>query len=134
MAFVVDASTTACWLMPDEFDPMALLALRLVEGGDVFAPALWWFEVRNMLLVNERRGRLSIAQSEGALAILQRLKIGLDRAPDESVTLAFARKHRLTVYAAAYLELAARRQIPLVTLDRKLETAARAEKIALLAA
>jgi predicted nucleic acid-binding protein len=134
MAFVVDASTTACWLMPDEFNPLALHALRLVDGGDVIAPALWWFEVRNMLIVNERRGRLSIAQSEGALEILQRLKIGLDRAPDEPVILAFARKHQLTVYDAAYLELAARKNIPLATLDRRLETAAKAEKIALLQA
>jgi predicted nucleic acid-binding protein len=134
MALVVDASTTACWLMPDEFDPMALLALRLVEGADVIAPALWWFEVRNMLIVNERRGRLSFAQVEGALAILRRLKIGLDRAPDESSILAFARKHQLSVYDAAYLELAARRGIPLATLDGRLEAAARSEKIALLEA
>ena len=131
MAFVVDASTTACWLMPDEFDPLALRALRLVDGGDAMAPALWWLEARNMLIVNERRGRLSIAQSDSALAILQRLKISLGRAPDEPFILAFARRHSLTVFDAAYLELAARRNIPLATLDRRLEAAAESEKIAL---
>jgi predicted nucleic acid-binding protein len=132
MPFVVDASMAACWLMPDEFDETALSALGLVDEGDVIAPALWWFDVRNLLVVNERRGRLSAAQSEGALAILQRLKIGLDRFPDELTIMRFARKHRLTVYDAAYLELAWRKEIPLATLDRRLAEAARAEKITLL--
>jgi predicted nucleic acid-binding protein len=50
------------------------------------------------------------------------------------VILAFARKHRLTVYDAAYLALTARRNIPLATLDRRLEAAAKAERIALLEA
>ena len=106
--------------------------LKLVEEGGVTAPALWWFEVRNLLIVNERRGRLTKDQSDIALALLEQLNIGLDRSPDESTILGFARKYRLTVYDAAYLELAKRCALPLATLDADLISAAKAEGIALL--
>jgi predicted nucleic acid-binding protein len=43
-----------------------------------------------------------------------------------------AERHRLTLYDAAYLELAQRRGLPLATLDRELRTAAGAEKVTLL--
>jgi predicted nucleic acid-binding protein len=43
-----------------------------------------------------------------------------------------SRQHRLTLYDAAYLELAARRRIPLATLDRAVEKAARNERVMLL--
>lgn len=56
----------------------------------------------------------------------------VDQAPDQVRIMALAREYSLTVYDAAYLELAARMDIPLATLDRRLEAAATAEKIALL--
>ena len=44
-----------------------------------------------------------------------------------------ARKHRLSSYDAAYLELAMRLQLPLATLDRALAAAGRAEGLDVLA-
>ncbi len=66
-------------------------------------PSLWWFEIRNILIVNERRGRLVEADSATFLRGLSRLGIVIDRAPEESAVLELARKHRLPVYDACYL-------------------------------
>ena len=49
-----------------------------------------------------------------------------------SATSYLAERHGLTIYDAAYLEIASRRKIPLATLDRQLRAAARDEKVELL--
>ena len=63
---------------------------------------------------------------------LVRLRVTLDRFPKEGDVLALARHRGLTVYDAAYLELARREGAPLATLDAALATAARAERVPLL--
>lgn len=132
MPFVLDASIAACWAFDDEDHPAAALALERVRTDQAIAPALWWFEVRNTLIVNERRGRLTEADTAAFLAQLARLGVILDRAPDDAGTLAFARRHRLTVYDAAYLELAQRESLPLASLDNALRNAALAQGIPLI--
>jgi predicted nucleic acid-binding protein len=132
MAFVVDASVTAAWLMPDEESPLAELVFERLVDETALVPAIWWFETRNLLIINERRNRIAVKMREELLSLLGELPADIDRAPDSVKIMAFARKHQLTVYDAAYIELAARKDIPLATLDRRLEAAARAEKIALL--
>ncbi len=107
-------------------------AYKRLHSDSAAAPAHWWFEVRNTLIVNERRGRLSEAETASFLQILSYLPIDRDLAPDESAVLRLARLHKLTVYDAAYLELAERRGIPLATLDADLIRAARAERVPLL--
>jgi predicted nucleic acid-binding protein len=82
--------------------------------------------------VNERRGRLDMAATVGVLAHLESLPIRLDVDQDGDVVLALAREHRLTVYDAAYLELALRADAPLATLDQQRARAARAAKVPLL--
>ena len=91
-------------------------------------PGLWWFELRNVFIVNERRGRIDQATTRRALGLLASLPVQLDHAANETVLLALARWHRLTVYDAAYLELARREGLPLATLDDMLARAAQAEK------
>jgi predicted nucleic acid-binding protein len=132
MPFVLDASIAACWAFEDEDHPTAALALERLRGDEAYAPTLWWFEVRNTLIVNERRGRLTETDTHALLHGLSRLGLIVDHAPDEALVLALARRHRLTVYDAAYLELAQRRHLPLATLDKALLTAARAGGIELL--
>lgn len=132
MPFVLDASVTACWAFRDEEHPVADTARDRIIGDEGLAPTLWWFEVRNILVVNERRKRLTEADSSVFLRDLARLPITLDRTPEEAEVLRLARKHRLSVYDAAYLELALRRGITLATLDNDLIRAARAEKMALI--
>jgi predicted nucleic acid-binding protein len=127
---VVDASVALAWILPDE-RPAALAALQRIRDDEGLAPALWWYEMRNGLVVNERRGRLSLEETERALRDLSSLTIAIDRSPDEAAVMALARRHRLTVYDAAYLELAMRRNLPLATLDAQLARAAQAERVAL---
>ncbi|MGH6913595.1 MAG: type II toxin-antitoxin system VapC family toxin, partial [Geminicoccales bacterium] len=91
-----------------------------------------WSEVRNLLVMNERRGRLDAAGTAKFLIDLGELPIQIDREPDSGTTLGLARAHRLTCYDAAYLELALRRAAPLATLDRRLAAAARTAAVPLL--
>ncbi|MDX2181804.1 MAG: type II toxin-antitoxin system VapC family toxin [Bryobacteraceae bacterium] len=131
MAFVLDASVTACWANEDENDSRADIAFGLLGPQEALVPALWWFEVRNMLVVNERRQRLTLAQSAQFLALLTKLPIVVDSLPDEDEVLRLARTYRLTVYDSAYLELALRRNADLATLDGDLAKAARTEGVAI---
>jgi predicted nucleic acid-binding protein len=95
-------------------------------------PAIWWFEVRNTLLINERRSRISERDTTAFLRALAAMDIEIDRTPVEAATLALARRHRLTVYDVSYLELAIRAKLPLATLDRKLAAAAKSEGVSLI--
>jgi len=132
MPFVLDASVTLCWAFADEEHPIATAALDRVQHGKAHVPGLWWFEVRNALVVNERRGRLTEAGTLSFLRNLAQLAIHMDRAPEEATVLTLARQHRLTVYDAAYLELAQRDGLELATLDAALRQAATAVGVPLL--
>ena len=134
MAFVLDASVAACWAFDDEDHPLAARALDRLRVEPALVPALWWFGVRNVLVVNERRGRLTEAITAAFLRAVARLDIAIDRTPDSAAVLALARAHRLSVYDAAYLELAQRAAAPLATLDAALARAARDEGVALIGA
>lgn len=133
MVFVIDASVTTCWLMPDETDARATAAYDRLEETDAVAPAIWWFETRNVLVVNERRGRIDRAAVDRACKLLGELPVVIDREPDETNLLRLALRHRLTIYDAAYLDLAIRRNAPLATLDDALSRAAELEGVASIA-
>ncbi|HKS61553.1 MAG TPA: type II toxin-antitoxin system VapC family toxin [Xanthobacteraceae bacterium] len=131
MAFVIDASVAACWFFPDETDPIASQAWLRVHDDTAIVPAHWWFEIRNTMLIGERRARLTEQQITFAMERLARMAIRHDPIPYDADVFALARKHRLTFYDAAYLELAQREGLALATLDDKLVAAARSEQIAL---
>jgi predicted nucleic acid-binding protein len=124
---VVDASVALSWLLKDEGTAIALsIRQRVIKRGAV-VPVIWRSEVANGLLAAARRGRLSPEESLQALTDLSSLRIdtdleGLDRIWNDTYVL--AAEHRLTVYDAAYLELAARRALPLATFDVELRDAA----------
>jgi len=133
MPFVLDASIADCWAFPDEPDSRADVALARIRTEDAVVPTLWWFEVRNILVVNERRKRITEAATNSFLRELARVRIRVDCEPEESAVLRLARLHLLSVYDASYLELALREAIPMATLDDKLAAAAIAEGSLLLA-
>jgi predicted nucleic acid-binding protein len=134
MPFVLDASIAASWAFPDEQDPRADQALGRVRVEDAVVPSLWWFEVRNVLVVNERRKRITESATGIFLRELARLRFHVDREPEEAMVLRLARTHRLSVYDASYLELALREAIPIATLDDALAAAALAEGAELIGA
>jgi predicted nucleic acid-binding protein len=132
MPFVIDASVAATWLLPDEEHATADYAFARLATDSALVPSLWWFEIRNILIVCERRGRIDSGLTNRALASLAVLPIVPDSATDQGTLLRLARSYRLTVYDAAYLELAQRHDAPLATLDTELITAAQAEAVPLL--
>jgi predicted nucleic acid-binding protein len=87
MPFVLDASIAACWAFPDEQDPRADAALARIRAEDAVVPSLWWFEIRNILVVNERRKRIAQASTNSFLRELARLPIRVDRESEESSVL-----------------------------------------------
>jgi predicted nucleic acid-binding protein len=134
MGFVLDASVSLAWAFADEQNRVADRAETLLKtGGEIaFVPDLWWYEMRNILVVGERRGRISADGTAAFLSDLSELRIEMDAARDDLPLLDLARQHNLAVYDAAYLALALRERLPLATLDKRLQAAATAEGIALL--
>ena len=106
--------------------------MQLVIDHGAVVPGIWWYELRNALVVNERRGRLGAADSRSTLADLREMRITIDHEHDEALLLDLSRQHELSVYDAAYLEVALRLGLPLASLDQRLCEAASACDIALL--
>jgi len=131
VAFVLDASIVGCWFFKDENDARAAAAWTRLEDEYALVPLHWWFEVRNICLLGERRKRATEEYTVAFLDQLQRLTIDFDGLPDQLALVALARKHQLTAYDAAYLELAHREGLALATLDQQLAQAARAEGVTL---
>jgi len=127
MPFVVDASVSLAWCFEDEATPQTEAILDRLNDDTALVPALWELEVSNVLLLGERRSRLTEAQSARFVALLGQLPIHVDSASvDMGAVLATGRRHALTAYDAAYLVLAEREGVSLATLDAKLRDAARA--------
>lgn len=125
-AFVLDCSVAISWLMPDESSNLSLLDLVTEKGAVV--PSLWKLEVGNVLLIAERKKRITIEQRQRALHILEELPISIDIMTSDYAwleTMEIAGKYDLTLYDASYLELALRRSLPLATFDNLLKQAAR---------
>lgn len=131
MRFVLDASIVATWALRDEDHPKADLAFRELGGGSAIAPEILWYEVRNILVSNERRGRITPEDCLRFLESLEHLSISMDARSESSAVMAMARRHTLTVYDAAYLTLAVQEQLPLATLDKALQNAAVAAGVTL---
>jgi predicted nucleic acid-binding protein len=125
-AVAIDASVTAAWCFSDEAT-VASDALRegLSRRGAV-VPVLWHAESANVLLVAERRKRITPDRCSELLELLGELPIETDDGTERIRGSVFrlARAHRLTVYDAIYLELAIRRELPLATRDKDLRKAA----------
>lgn len=132
MAFVVDASISASWALDDEDHSTADVALDRSCSDSIVVPSLWWFEIRNLLVMAERRKRSTPAKTLDFLRSLKRLNLSIDVSPDERNVIELARRHHLTVYDSSYLELAMREIVPLATLDRKLAAAAKDEGVPLI--
>jgi predicted nucleic acid-binding protein len=133
MGYVVDPSVALAWLLPDETNTRADAVRAAIEGGaEAWIPAHWWLEMSNGLLMAERRRRITPEQTGRALSLVNDLPFEEDEQTAEQIparTLTLARKHGLTIYDAAYLELAQRRRAILATFDEDLLKAAIKEKI-----
>ncbi len=122
--FVVDASISAAWFLPDEATPATEAALQATATQEVWVPAVWLLEVGNLLLSAQRRKRITAGKRRELAAAAAALRIKVDREPVAITVLdELAASHGLSAYDAAYLELALRRGLPLATQDKALSGA-----------
>ncbi|HVY35195.1 MAG TPA: type II toxin-antitoxin system VapC family toxin [Caulobacteraceae bacterium] len=135
MSLVLDCSATLAWVYGEETTQAVRAVFEAVGSRGAWVPALWRLEVANVLEMGVRRHRHDAAFREATLADLALLPLQLDPETDQhawGATARLAARHGLTLYDAAYLELARRKDIPLATLDRELRAAALAEGVPLL--
>ncbi len=127
--FVADSSVAIAWAVPSQSNQGTdRLLANIAQGAQVVVPVLWFFEIANSLIVLTRRGRLTAEDCALARQDLVRLAPLVD---DEGPSHAFrkisdlAETHSLSVYDAAYLELALRKRLPLASRDVALNRAAK---------
>ena len=128
---VLDASVTVSWLLEDEMDPQAELVSERVVRDGALVPQLWHLEVRNALVVAERRGRIGADGLDERIRVLRGLPVMTDIEPDLDAVSTIARVYGLSVYDAVYVELARRHDTVVATLDDRLGRAAVAEGLSL---
>jgi predicted nucleic acid-binding protein len=134
--FIADSSVGVAWAVHSQAsDTTDQLLEQVAAGTPLVVPTLWPFEIANSLLVLLRRKKLLAEERDRALDALARLPLVVD---DEGCRLAFgttselAGEHGLSVYDAAYLELALRRKLPLASRDDALSQAAKDCRVKLL--
>ena len=127
--FVADASVAVAWVHPAQATSATDAMLdALSDGARLEVPALWPLEVANALTVLVRRGKLRHQERDTAFGWLRSLPVHFDH---DAAALAFTRlsdlasTHALSIYDAAYLELAERRHLRLGCKDGPLREAAR---------
>jgi predicted nucleic acid-binding protein len=135
VALVLDTSAALAWVYADEITDAVRSLFERIKGEGAWIPMLWRWEVANALQMSVRCGRHGTDFRDAALSNLAWFPIHVDARAEPEAWLGavqLAERHRLTVYDAAYLELALRRRMPLATLDRDLRTAAVGEGVELL--
>lgn len=135
MSLVLDCSVTLAWLLPDEDSKPVQAVLDRIVASRAWVPNLWRLEVANSLQSAVRRNRIDAAFRDASLGDLALLNIQVD--PDTTnfawgETLRLADAYDLTLYDAAYLELAHRLSLPLASQDKSLRLAAKKCKVPLL--
>lgn len=134
MSVVLDTSATLAFLLDDERNSATVALFEAVNLSGAYVPNLWPYEVANSLTMAVKRGRITSKERSAALASLTKLDIVIDNADLDAIwsaTVALADLYALTIYDAAYLELAQRKRVPLATLDDALTRACKAAAVAL---
>jgi len=132
MSFILDASIAAAWFLPDEQNDAADELMDDLKITTAFVPSLFWFEIRNLFLMAERRGRLNVGDASLLMKQLCRFPLRNFDTVNDAAVFDLARRYELSAYDASYLTLAHQMRLPLATADRKLISAARQEGIIIL--
>ena len=124
MEWVMDASVALAWALPDENSQKADLLLNHEGSETLFhVPALWWYEVGNALVVAYRRKRISETKIFQILQLYTKLPLKTETSLTVDTVwrmCSLAREYALSVYDAAYLDLAQQLGVGLATFDRHL--------------
>ena len=131
--FVLDCSVTMAWLFEDETSAMTDAILGQLEKASAIVPSIWPLEVANVLVHAVHHKRITNIQAAHFIDALAKLPIHVDEFTTTRAMhsiYALAHEEKLTIYDAAYLDLAIREQIPIATQDKDLLKAAKKLKIA----
>lgn len=130
---VVDASVVVGWLLgEDTAFELARPVLEVLKSARMLVPAIWQSEIANVLVVRERQKRIDEATFTRSIRLLEDLGPEVDILSATAIfdrVVPLARRHQLTSYDAAYLELALRERAPLATFDAALSRAAEREGV-----
>jgi predicted nucleic acid-binding protein len=135
MDCIIDVSFAACWFVGDEPSLEGESALKRHQEGQLnfHVPSIWVYEILNFLKTSHKRNRLTITSMEDAKVLLETLKLTFYEQSNpicQRRIFNFAMEFNLTSYDAAYLELADRLQMPLLTSDAALKAAAHKRNLA----
>ncbi len=125
---ILDCSITMAWCFEDESTDFSEYTLEHIAKSAAVVPALWPVEVANVLVIAERKKRISHAKMIAFIELLSLLPIIVDNNLINRPILAIqelAREFKLSAYDAAYLDLAIRMDLPLATFDLALIKAAK---------
>ena len=125
--FVIDNSVVMAWCFGDEGRTYSDDVLESLGSTEAIAPAIWPLEIGNVLVVAERRKRLSKSASIRFIALINDPPIHVIRESPERMTkeiLALVWERQLSTYDASYLDLAMRKGVPIATRDSGLKKAA----------
>ena len=135
-AVVVDASVVVSWFLPDEKEGEYAHLFKQIHELEIHVPQIFYYELYNALSMAAKRGRVDHKTLSHILDVVWKLPIHLDTVDPLSLPPHFnnvinaAGAHNLTVYDAAYLELAVRLGgIPLITYDASLIEASKKLKL-----
>ncbi len=122
------------WCFESEQTPAVMAVLDRVSEHGAHAPALWPMEMANGLATAQRRKRLTATQRARLAGLVQALPVRVD--PGSAMLTwgaiaVLAERYELSVYDAAYPELAIRLALPLASLDKPLRAAAVSAGVAL---
>jgi predicted nucleic acid-binding protein len=131
MAFVLDASIAASWFLPDEQSDITERLIMDLANAPGLVPSLFWFEIRNLFIMAQRRGRLAPGAALSATQQLRALPLTDGGPGADSIIIDIALRHGLSGYDASYIALAMVSSLPLATLDQKMAAVARGEGIAI---
>jgi len=124
--FVIDQTIPTEWW----FGPPLGFAVDVISrmtSTPVTVPGCWSLQLTDILLQFARNGRITLADVPRYLSYVSGFQVVVDiQTPflAWNELLSLARTHSLTIYDAAYLELALRSKLPLATINPNLTRAA----------
>ena len=128
---VVDSSFLVAALFEEEYTSFVEGVLGVRLGEDLIAPALLRWEIANVVRTKATKGLIDAAAAEARLGAVEALGV---RSPDHEPTptdlLRLALSSSLSVYDAAYVDLAVGESCALATLDRRMARVAGALGVA----
>src|SRR5437588_11413459 len=127
VAQVVDTSIAVAWCAHSQASPMTYAALAAVSHGGAHVPSPFWYEVLYALSGLELRRIVRRTDIDDFMADAMQMDFTIDPVRDTAAVVdlhRLARRHTLSIYDAAYLELALRLRLPLATRDASLARAA----------